>query len=223
MKIISTIAVCFFPFLLSAQNYTISPSATMNIDLQLDQYNGTQVSFLNNLNRTLNLEWELISNDLVNGWDYSLCDYGTCHVGIPNSGVMDPVAEGDSGFVKMNLTPYQVDGTGQIKLIVFETGSTATPDTIIFNYNTLSTSIQNNSDLANITIFPNPTSETIFIENLNEPSTISLMDISGKTIHRIISSNKKEAIAINHLSKGIYIVSIESSKGYKQIQKVIIQ
>ncbi|HET6243218.1 MAG: T9SS type A sorting domain-containing protein [Bacteroidetes bacterium] len=224
MKKIAALLIGMLPFLLLAQNYTVSPSNSLDIVLNIDEYSGRQISFVNNLNKTINLEWQLISNNLIAGWDYSLCDYGTCYAGVPNSGVMDPIVPGDSGFVKMNITPLDIEGSGVLKLIVFETGTTTNPDTLVFNYNTFSTNgiTDGPSEFATISVFPNPVSEIIFIKNIPSPSTINLMDVTGKTIQKIVSNSTIENIKVDYLSDGLYFISIENSISQKQIHKIIV-
>lgn len=225
MKFIFTFLIILAPLLNIAQEYTIYPSSSVNINLALDNYDGTQISFKNNTPLDLLLEWELLENNLNNQWDYSLCDYGSCYAGIPAGGSMKPIAAGDSGFLKMNLTPLFYEGSGYVKFIVYAVGSTNAPDTITFNYETLSTSLNKNfSKSSNINIFPNPASEVIHIDNIKEASTVQLSGITGKIIYQANAfSNRKATIPISHLTRGLYFITFKEANGKTVTRKVVIE
>lgn len=62
-------------------------------------------------------------------------------------------------------------------------------------------------------IFPNPSSDFIYLENLNksEIKSLKILNIDGKLI-RILKSNSS-SISIQDLADGLYILDIESAKG----------
>ena len=66
-----------------------------------------------------------------------------------------------------------------------------------------------------IAVYPNPASNLLFIENRNgiALSSISINDITGKTVLSINSENKKQAIDISKLSSGVYYLRAVSSSG----------
>ncbi len=71
-----------------------------------------------------------------------------------------------------------------------------------------------------ITIFPNPAQEAVWIE-APMTGTISLTDITGKKIFQTTFSNHKE-INLKGVSKGIYILSIKNGK-YSIKQKLVVE
>lgn len=62
-------------------------------------------------------------------------------------------------------------------------------------------------------IFPNPSSDFIYLENLNksEIKSLKILNIDGRLI-RILKSNSS-SISIQDLADGLYILDIESAKG----------
>jgi hypothetical protein len=71
-----------------------------------------------------------------------------------------------------------------------------------------------------ISIYPNPTTESFRVNGLARPSTLSVLDLTGKLMFtKVISSN--EPISINSLPKGIYLVKINS--GNVQISQKLVK
>ena len=71
-------------------------------------------------------------------------------------------------------------------------------------------------------IYPNPTSDFIFIENKEmELYEVVIFDTFGKSIYNNTFSNHNEQISLSHLSKGIYFVEIrtEDRNGTQRIIK----
>lgn len=73
-----------------------------------------------------------------------------------------------------------------------------------------------------ISIFPNPTSESfkISISELNNEITVQIFNISGQLIGQ--QKNNGETINVSHLPNGIYMVKVTLSSGFQKTQKLII-
>lgn len=79
-------------------------------------------------------------------------------------------------------------------------------------------SVENNSINNDFVVYPNPASDRIYIQNKNI-KTIQLIDVSGKLVYK---SNNDKSIDVRNLSKGIYILKVESKEGQISSKKVII-
>jgi len=67
----------------------------------------------------------------------------------------------------------------------------------------------NDIDNNNISIYPNPTSNFIQIENLQtEANTIDILDITGEIVKTVSSNSKNIKIDVSTLEKGVYIVKV---------------
>ncbi|UQB70346.1 T9SS type A sorting domain-containing protein [Epilithonimonas zeae] len=66
-------------------------------------------------------------------------------------------------------------------------------------------------------VFPNPATEYIVVENLKTNSNIELIDSSGKLVKMISNKSSREEIDIKNLIPGIYYLKADG----KMIQKVI--
>lgn len=76
------------------------------------------------------------------------------------------------------------------------------------------------SPLNDVTIFPNPTSDIVSINNALS-SIITIADITGQIIYSNKSNESKLVINVRDFAKGMYILSIEKD-GYSKTQKLII-
>lgn len=76
-----------------------------------------------------------------------------------------------------------------------------------------------------ITLFPNPATEQVNISLSTQNytgSTISIIDISGKTVKKVSAQLPMTTISTNDLSKGIYLVKVQTS-GAVFTTKLLIQ
>ena len=67
----------------------------------------------------------------------------------------------------------------------------------------------NDSELTNISIYPNPVIDKLFIQGLLHETKVSIYNVLGKLV---VSKTTLKAIDVDHLQSGIYIVKIVDGK-----------
>lgn len=87
-------------------------------------------------------------------------------------------------------------------------------------YQNESTLDVNSYDFSNLSIYPNPANDS-FNLNLSEQANLKIYDISGRLVKQT-TRNNNEAISLNGLKSGLYLVSIEVN-GKISTQKLIKQ
>jgi hypothetical protein len=89
-------------------------------------------------------------------------------------------------------------------------------NTDTFSMRKIITSIKDFPDRTNVTVYPNPAHNYIHIQNsdVQDIKTLSIIDISGKTIKKV-SEFKTDEIYIADIPQGIYILRIEYKDNYK--------
>jgi hypothetical protein len=116
-------------------------------------------------------------------------------------------------FMNQNSAPFSYIinyGTNSKTLIL----TNSLGNKIFYEYTNLSAQNLQNSTLK---LYPNPTSDFIFIENLKTNSSIKILDTSGKVVlNKKLSGN---SIDVKSLPKGIYFIQIEGLKPLKFIKK----
>jgi len=74
-----------------------------------------------------------------------------------------------------------------------------------------------------ISFFPNPVSETLFIDHgiFSEIESISIIDANGRTVYKsaVITPS---GINVKRLGSGVYVIKVASSEGSSYTQKVVI-
>jgi len=79
-------------------------------------------------------------------------------------------------------------------------------------FTTLNASGLNDTENLQLTLYPNPATEAFRIKGLNGISTLSLTDLSGRTlIQKQVSDN--EAVSVSTLPTGVYILKIKNNEG----------
>lgn len=76
------------------------------------------------------------------------------------------------------------------------------------------TAIQQLSNKIEVTIFPNPVSENLYIytRGTNEKNRFTLLNIIGQQVWEGYSTEKMATISVTNLSSGIYFLKIEGNK-----------
>ena len=85
--------------------------------------------------------------------------------------------------------------------------------------------IDDENALSEINIYPNPSTDKIFISKLNTPqgiASVSIIDVEGKLVKKIDEVGFNSPIYIDELPKGYYVVKIETDGGIA-IKKIIKQ
>ncbi|MCX6190535.1 MAG: peptide-N-glycosidase F-related protein [Bacteroidetes bacterium] len=97
---------------------------------------------------------------------------------------------------------------------------------IRYNFTTAYTLGLNNnvSDEAGMSIYPNPSSKNITVQlnDIDENATLSVLDITGKSVYEVLLNHSETAVDIKNLSHGIYLVKVISN-GRLYTEKVIIE
>jgi len=73
------------------------------------------------------IKWNTLENSLLKQWDYSMCAYGECQIGIPKSKAMKKIEPGETGFIALHLFPRNTVGNGKV---VFELSDSNNPENL---------------------------------------------------------------------------------------------
>ena len=72
----------------------------------------------------------------------------------------------------------------------------------------------------NISVYPNPVTNKLTIENLPTGSSILLTDIEGRKVYKTTFSDKQGQIDLSSLTAGMYFLKVEHQNGIIKIIKV---
>lgn len=99
-----------------------------------------------------------------------------------------------SEFDLMTVNTFDGEKVGNFNVVKFDTNITKAEAL--------------NSTDNNIKVYPNPVKHTLYLIGATESTSISIIDMRGKTV----MVGKGESIDVEFLSKGMYIISAEGEK-----------
>lgn len=200
-----------------AQNYSISPNDTLIVSAPYNELTIFDIYMVNNVNTKISLSWMSISNTLPAGWDYSLCDLGSCYAGIPASGTMDSVNVGGQGFLGLNVNPYAISGTGTVRIYVYESGNQANGDTLTWIVTSSPTSTDEVTMESLISIYPNPAAGKINIQLAGTEVKLAfaeLYTITGRKLAiKSLAGYVEKSFDISAYPAGVYFIRLIDENG----------
>ena len=210
----------------SAQNFIYPIGQNLVENVTEENYEGYQIDINTPSFEAINYEWELVSNTFLQEWDYSLCDYGGCSIGIPPTGAMTPITLADAqagviGWFKIQLTVSTFSGNGKVEIYVYDANDYNRGDVVSWDvtWDAATASLTVNES-EQVSFFPNPANENMTV-NAEGDFTGVIYNSMGSTV---ITFNGKTntMVDVSELNSGIYFVSINSAAGLVK-QKLIIK
>lgn len=194
---------------LSAQSFSISPSASLTAQLGANDYAALQIDLKNETGAVLSLDWELVSNNLNPAWSVTLCDYQACYAEIINSRTMDPVPPAASGLLRLSINAMGYSGQGDCSFDVWVSGDISSKQTLTFSFDVL-TGVDDIASPASFDLFPNPVSQEIHLTLPEGPAgTLHILDATGRHIKTETVRMGTQSTNISTLPAGMYFARIE--------------
>ena len=77
---------------------------------------------------------------------------------------MDTINIGGSGFLKINLSPQGIGGTGEVRMLLYETGNPTVADTLVYHITATSSTAVSEQNTSAFLVYPNPAGDFIYIQ-----------------------------------------------------------
>lgn len=74
---------------------------------------------------------------------------------------------------------------------------------------------------SDLSVYPNPVSEKLFIRNFNQVTKVNIYNQKGLSVYKS-GAIKTGEIGLSNLSPGVYIVKISRSNGLESAQKIVV-
>lgn len=146
---------------------------------------------------------------------YFFADYCNNKIGYLNS---SNAITWTGAFAGNNFTTFGEDSNGELYIAGTSTGIV---------YKIIDSSLSNSEFEKNgFSLYPNPAKEVFSVKSKTNLliSKIELFDLSGKLLlSKLVNENQDHSLSIANLSKGIYLVSIETSEGEKFASKLAVE
>ena len=196
----------------------------LSIDFPLDLY------FKNNTNDTISVNWRREFGDNCPAeWEVFTSDQIISYVpDVDESQAAILLTPADSHFIVREIfRPRNVVGCCDIKMIFSLDGDPGNPiDTgyyhIEINSNQCSVTAVLDKEIKRIKVYPNPTSDFLFIENEYLIESMEIIDLMGKIYWKEVQFDLNQ-IDLSSLPVGIYYLKIRKKEGREMIEKIVKQ
>ncbi len=200
---------------LCAQSFSIVENDTLFVsNLPLEAYTSHYIHVLNNGSGEIEMAWEKVEADIPQDWEYSLCDIGTCYLGIPNGAIVAQNLGADSlGYFGINFTPHSA-GSGVIRIKIWDTSDSENPVYLTWIFSTDIVGIELQT-MPNLRVYPNPANSIINFElpQSTEKYAIKIISTMGQMVYEF---NEQSSGLISYetsgLASGFYFIRIEQQK-----------
>jgi hypothetical protein len=203
-----------------AQSFQPLPAPLLEKEVAFEQANECYIFFDNPSGDTLQLRWRRFDVSAPEDWVIDLCDYGLCYAGIPANGTMNPVYDTIQPYLKLIVQPGTTAGAAWLHFRVFEKDHESNYVDVFFSLHTPGTTSANEPEKLNFSVFPNPASDYLFIENEGDKTQLArLLNASGRLVWGQNLPAKGHAVVdVQAYSEGLYFLQFD-----KQVQKILIQ
>jgi hypothetical protein len=217
MKFIKFLFV-FIIYSAGAQFTNYVPNRKLEKTVSKDYYNTEYIYIANISENPINLSFELLEDDLINGWSATVCTNTKCYSNLPSSGSFGQILPSEQAFLSINLAANETIGNGKLTFLITSVDQPSLKDTVTFIFNVTPDGSIQAKPWAQIN-FTNGV-VTVLLDNPFLKGNLQLFDANGKPIldtelSSIISYPLRDQPA------GIYIVFIRDEND-RIIQKKIV-
>lgn len=210
--VFATLALALSCTMVFAQSFTVSPSNTITQTVYEGVAANLQIDLNNTSGSDIVFEWETVSNTFDTAWTNPLCDYQACFPGIPASGTMTAVPDGQYGFIKITVIARENLGPGQVVFNVWPSGNTSAMETLTFNVDAVVGIEETDFDNA-VQLYPNPATDRLFIRNTeatHEAGLLQIIDFSGALVmEKAVTGSDVQSLDISNLPQGVYVARFQ--------------
>ena len=74
-----------------------------------------------------------------------------------------------------------------------------------------------------LSIYPNPATHSVSISGICKEDKITIMDLGGRIMTRVVADDETQTIGISNLTSGVYILRVESGELRVESRKLVVQ
>ena len=205
---------------MTGQTFQPVLSPLLSQEVHLEQANECYIYLQNPSGDTLRLKWRQLEMSLPAGWDIDLCDYGTCYIGVPPNGSMNPVYDTVQPYLKLIVQPGTTPGMAWCWFRVQEVDNSANFLDVYFSLFTPGVTGTVAVEEPSIQVFPNPARDFLVIDHPAARTVAArLVDVTGRTVWQAdMAPQAQTRISVAGWPAGLYFLQMG-----KQTRRVVIE
>ena len=134
LNLLFVFSLCSAFYIDNPKSFKIIGKKRQNISIDVtDKLELAEIKFKNTTNHEISLCWNTKQLDFPDGWDFSMCAFGKCQVGIPKKGSLKSIAPGKNGFIAIHVFPKKIKGEGVVEFELFDSKNPQKSESVIFN------------------------------------------------------------------------------------------
>lgn len=200
---------------------------TIETTIASNSYTELKLEQVNETGADLNLSVEVVYKDVPAGWDGMICIEGLCLGTVPAVGTtadMVTISGSTNGWVRWTVNPLGDLGPAKVRIRVFDKDNPSDGDTATWIVTSEPLGLEDLTESGDFTLYPNPASEWMNIENNDKIDVLEFYSIQGQLMKSItLNKDTKQTIYINDLPSGLYFVNAISDGILEGTRKVSIQ
>jgi hypothetical protein len=216
---------------LKAQDFVYYPSQHLVSSISDTALDVFQIDITTPSPEAITYKWDLISNTFPTEWECTLCDYQLCYFGIPNTSTMTPISLSDAmsgtiGYINISINTGSTYATGEVVIYVYDLLDINRGDTISFTISNINTTgVIEEENFTEAYIYPNPARNNVIISNPDDsPMTLTVYSALGlQIIAQELFPKETVNLKVDHLSRGLYYVSMTNSTGDQKTKRLVLQ
>ncbi|MCB9251710.1 MAG: T9SS type A sorting domain-containing protein [Flavobacteriales bacterium] len=171
-------------------------------------YLETRILFTVGKNKVEDYKWKKISDSLDTRWLVTSCFNGDCRNDLLDTGTFhsDFGLNDTTCFIAFHVESHDLNGRSKIKYKVYHKSNPSDSAILTYDITYAGLSGIDKQGFNKPIVWPNPSSELIFLNNLRSGSRIQIVNTEGQLVYDQISTQKDTAInLIQHLkNNGVY-------------------
>lgn len=226
MKTLYTLCLLVgFAFTGFAQDFVFE--GDQHVVIEMDSNFGSEyIYFTTPVPEAITYEFVKIEDTMPDAWEFSLCDYNNCYVGIPNSGSMVPITldeaeNGQEGYFQLTTMNQGIAGSGSVELWVYDANDYERGAFVSWTISFAGTvGVDENAAQAAV-VYPNPANDVLNIAQ-EGAFTGKIVNELGQTVMNLQGA-ATQSFDISALDAGIYFVSIVGENGDLMRKRLVVQ
>jgi hypothetical protein len=206
----------------TSKRYSIAPSDTLIQDADPSDLTIFDIYQRNISTDTLQLSWFLLSKEIPEGWEYSMCDLGHCYASFPSGPAdMFPADPDEEAFLGLNIHPHAIAGTAVVRVYVYDKTAPAGGDTLTWIIRSGVASVdREHFVVANVA--PNPFTGVVHVQlDRMTSGEFELLDVSGVVVRKLsIQHGLELTLDLSALPAGSHFLRLTGSEVFKTLRLI---